>query len=89
MCVTVCVCARVCVCVCMHVRVCVCVQGEMSVSPACFAHFVNLLKPLAAGRIALLMEVRGTKRSCHSPCPLLYSVGNMKTDMNRLLSHSQ
>ena len=60
--VTVCVCVHVCVSVCVHVcvfvRACVCVQGEMSVSPACFAHFVNLLKPLAAGRIALLMEVR-------------------------------
>lgn len=37
--------------------VAVCTQGEMSVAPACFAHFVQLLKPLAAGKLVLLLEV--------------------------------
>ncbi|GFO44964.1 histone deacetylase [Plakobranchus ocellatus] len=31
-------------------------QGEMSVEPACFAHFVNLLMPLAKGKIAIILE---------------------------------
>ncbi|KAK3768236.1 hypothetical protein RRG08_031030 [Elysia crispata] len=33
-----------------------CPEGEMLVSPACFAHFVNLLKPLAKGKLALILE---------------------------------
>ncbi|RUS84060.1 hypothetical protein EGW08_008172 [Elysia chlorotica] len=33
-----------------------CPEGEMMVSPACFAHFINLLKPLAKGKLALILE---------------------------------
>ncbi|KAL8582057.1 hypothetical protein ACOMHN_028038 [Nucella lapillus] len=33
-----------------------CPEGEMSVTPACFAHFVQLLRPLAEGRLVLLLE---------------------------------
>ncbi|XP_005097878.1 polyamine deacetylase HDAC10 [Aplysia californica] len=33
-----------------------CPEGEMLVTPACFAHFVNLLTPLASGKLALLLE---------------------------------
>ncbi|XP_076448227.1 polyamine deacetylase HDAC10-like [Babylonia areolata] len=33
-----------------------CPEGQMSVTPACFAHFVKLLKPLAAGKLVLLLE---------------------------------
>ncbi|XP_059151084.1 polyamine deacetylase HDAC10-like [Physella acuta] len=33
-----------------------CPEGEMTVTPACFAHFVNLLKPLASGKLALVLE---------------------------------
>ncbi|GFR68308.1 histone deacetylase [Elysia marginata] len=33
-----------------------CPEGEMSVTPACFAHFVNLLKPLAKGKLAIILE---------------------------------
>ncbi|XP_050412973.2 polyamine deacetylase HDAC10 [Patella vulgata] len=33
-----------------------CPEGEMEVTPACFAHFINLLSPLAGGKLALLLE---------------------------------
>ncbi|KAK7476011.1 hypothetical protein BaRGS_00032718, partial [Batillaria attramentaria] len=33
-----------------------CPEGEMCLSPACFAHFINLLRPLAGGKIALILE---------------------------------
>ncbi|XP_025108324.1 histone deacetylase 6-like isoform X3 [Pomacea canaliculata] len=33
-----------------------CPEGQMTVTPACFAHFVNLLKTLAGGKIVLLLE---------------------------------
>ena len=43
------------------------VQGEMKVTPACFAHFVNLLRPLASGKLALLMEVCYLERNFGIP----------------------
>jgi hypothetical protein len=33
-------------------------QGEMEVTPAGFAQFVNLLSPLADGKLCLVLEVR-------------------------------
>ncbi|KAK3101938.1 hypothetical protein FSP39_007516 [Pinctada imbricata] len=33
-----------------------CPEGEMEVTPACFAHFVNLLSPLAGGKLCLVLE---------------------------------
>ncbi|CAL1534567.1 unnamed protein product, partial [Lymnaea stagnalis] len=33
-----------------------CPEGEMDVTPACFAHFVNLLMPLANGKVGLILE---------------------------------
>ncbi|XP_048252903.1 histone deacetylase 6-like isoform X2 [Haliotis rufescens] len=33
-----------------------CPEGEMKVTPACFAHFINLLSPIAAGKICLILE---------------------------------
>ena len=34
-----------------------CPEGEMEVTPAMFAHFVNLLRPLASGKLCLIQEV--------------------------------
>ena len=33
-------------------------QGEMEVTPACYAHLVNSLSHLASGKIAVFLEVR-------------------------------
>ncbi|BFZ09053.1 hypothetical protein BsWGS_12092 [Bradybaena similaris] len=33
-----------------------CPEGEMAVTPACFAHFVNILTPLASGKLVLALE---------------------------------
>lgn len=33
-------------------------QGEMEVTPACYAHFTSALMGLANGRIAVVLEVR-------------------------------
>ena len=32
-------------------------QGQMKVSPNMFAHFTNLLKPLANGKLCFILEV--------------------------------
>ena len=29
----------------------------MEVTPACYAHFIHLLKPLAQGKLAVVLEV--------------------------------
>ncbi|XP_071082347.1 histone deacetylase 6-like isoform X2 [Haliotis cracherodii] len=33
-----------------------CPEGEMKVTPACFAHFISLLSPIVAGKICLILE---------------------------------
>lgn len=33
-----------------------CPEGEMEVTPACFAHFTNLLSTLASGKVCLILE---------------------------------
>ncbi|XP_067685147.1 histone deacetylase 6-like [Haliotis asinina] len=33
-----------------------CPEGEMKVTPACFAHFINMLSPVSAGKICLILE---------------------------------
>lgn len=34
------------------------VQGEMEVSPACYAHLLTSLMGLANGKVAVILEVR-------------------------------
>ena len=49
---------------CVPVRVCWFVsQGECVLTPAFYAHLVHMLKPLAGGRMCVVLEVRSTQTS--------------------------
>lgn len=64
-----------------------CPEGEMEVTPACYAHFVSLLSPLAGGKLCLVLEggycidtlAEGVALSLRTllgdPCPMLEPIG--------------
>lgn len=64
-----------------------CPEGEMEVYPSCFAHFTNLLKPLAGGKLCLSLEggycidtlaegvALSLKTLLGDPCPLIEPLG--------------
>ncbi|XP_076117817.1 protein deacetylase HDAC6-like isoform X2 [Mytilus galloprovincialis] len=64
-----------------------CPEGEMEVTPVCFAHFVNLISSLAGGKLCLVLEggycidtlaegvALSLKTLLGDPCPMLEPLG--------------